>query len=46
MRIFGKPKFLPRFPTGRARSDDQFWTELLGKKDKPSMEKNLKELGF
>ena len=33
-------------PVRSRRYDDQFWVELLGKKDKPSMEKNLKELGF
>jgi len=33
-------------PVRSRRHDDQFWVELLGKKDKPSMEKNLKELGF
>jgi hypothetical protein len=33
-------------PVRSQRYDDQFWVELLGKKDKPSMEKNMKELGF
>jgi uncharacterized protein len=33
-------------PVRSRRYDDQFWQDLLGKKDKPSMEKNLKELGF
>jgi hypothetical protein len=33
-------------PVRSRRYDDLFWHDLLGKKDKPSMEKNLKELGF
>jgi uncharacterized protein len=33
-------------PVRSRRYDDVFWQDLLGKKDKPSMEKNLKELGF
>ncbi len=33
-------------PVRSRRYDDGFWQDLLGKKDKPSMEKNLKELGF
>jgi uncharacterized protein len=33
-------------PVRSRRYDDGFWHDLLGKKDKPSMEKNLKELGF
>jgi hypothetical protein len=33
-------------PVRSRRYDDAFWQDLLGKKDKPSMEKNLKELGF
>jgi len=33
-------------PVRSWRYDEQFWAELLGKKDKPGMEKNLKELGF
>ena len=33
-------------PVRSRRYDDGFWKELLGKKDKPSMEQNLKELGF
>jgi hypothetical protein len=33
-------------PVRSRRYDDAFWQDLLGKKDKPSMEKNMKELGF
>jgi hypothetical protein len=33
-------------PVRSRRYDDGFWQDLLGKKDKPSMEKNMKELGF
>ena len=33
-------------PVRSRRYDDQFWQDLLGKKDKPSLEKNLKELGY
>ena len=33
-------------PVRSRRYDDQFWQDLLGKKDKPSLERNLKELGF
>jgi hypothetical protein len=33
-------------PVRSRRYDDLFWAELLGKKDKPSMEKGMKELGF
>ena len=33
-------------PVRSRRYDDGFWQDLLGKKDRPSLEKNLKELGF
>jgi len=33
-------------PVRSRRYDDGFWKDLLGKKDKPSIEKNMKELGF
>ncbi len=33
-------------PVRSRRYDEAFWKDLLGKKDKPSIEKNMKELGF
>jgi hypothetical protein len=36
----------PSLPVRSRKYDDRFWQDLLRKKDKPSMEKNLKGLGF
>lgn len=37
---------VPPRPSKRPFSDEEFWKELLGGKEKKSKEQNLKELGF